>query len=566
MPITERGRWASTVLDERGNRIFGSLTDRGQEVIGVAVSNPNMYLQFSGTQSNAIQLPSITMDSFEIDAYIDNDSLQPQTYHFLADARTGVTEGQIGNASPNVGSNISNIYVNGTSISKSWSAIPKDIRQVIKAQYTVSFTDNVTFFNNYEIGDIQSSYYGLKGKVYKITCYLSGNVVALYDMSTGTVQDQSGNGNHASLFGNPTWVSSTPSGVSVSANYSSKQVIYKNTLDNLYSKQAIFKNNIDNYSSKQTVYKNSSNNYVSKQIIFKNGVDNVQMKQSMYKSASQNQSLSQKIYKISSDNLFILNKISTQRSTSVDMKNQFYKNISNNFDMKNIIFKNNAIDYTMLQDIYKSGAFVIDYPLKIVIFQSNKQQSMAMRQSYTKPANLIVQMKEVIYKQDITGLAMKNILFTNRNYSYNVNNKLYTNRTSAFNIENKLFKTQSTNSAMKNVIFKTGIDNFSMLNKYYADKGYTYPINNQLFEIQKEDYAFKNIIFAIRYDNYDMLLVLNNSNFFEILSFKAVISDGAKGFKSNINLTPTLFKSPIYMSEKQFKSFIKTISSFKSKL
>jgi hypothetical protein len=34
MPMSEKGLWTSTTLDERGRAIFGSIDERGQAVFG----------------------------------------------------------------------------------------------------------------------------------------------------------------------------------------------------------------------------------------------------------------------------------------------------------------------------------------------------------------------------------------------------------------------------------------------------------------------------------------------------------------------------------------------------
>lgn len=55
-----------------------------------------------------------------------------------------------------------------------------------------------------------------KGRIYNVKLYdSSSNLVAHYDMSTGTVQDQSGNGRHAILTGG-TWVDDGVGGTPVS--------------------------------------------------------------------------------------------------------------------------------------------------------------------------------------------------------------------------------------------------------------------------------------------------------------------------------------------------------------
>lgn len=68
-------------------------------------------------------------------------------------------------------------------------------------------TDNVNIFS----GQLGAASTCTQGKLYNIKFYNGAALVAYYDMTTGTVQDQSGNGKHATLVGG-TWVDETPTG------------------------------------------------------------------------------------------------------------------------------------------------------------------------------------------------------------------------------------------------------------------------------------------------------------------------------------------------------------------
>jgi hypothetical protein len=59
----------------------------------------------------------------------------------------------------------------------------------------------------------------MAGNLYRVTFKLAGSVVADYDMTTGNVNDVSGNGKHATLTGG-TWVNDTPSGTNYPVNLS----------------------------------------------------------------------------------------------------------------------------------------------------------------------------------------------------------------------------------------------------------------------------------------------------------------------------------------------------------
>lgn len=131
-------------------------------------------LSFNGL-TDYLQLPSMTMDSIEIECFIDSN--QPNTDQLLFDGRTGKSQflmGKTGNAGTDVlGLTVDNV----NKPSKLWTDIPKGQRTKIKAIATSAFTDDVTIFTRYQ-GDTN---YRLKGIIYKVTCYLGSTVVAQYD-------------------------------------------------------------------------------------------------------------------------------------------------------------------------------------------------------------------------------------------------------------------------------------------------------------------------------------------------------------------------------------------------
>lgn len=148
----------------------------------VQIYNPNELilpraksgLAFNGT-SDYLQLPSMTMDSIEIECLID--SLQPQANGYLFDARTGLADGFIADTTyaGGVGTDINNLFVNGNEVTKAWSSIPKGVRSKIKATAKNAFTSSVFVFSRY------TAINKTKATLYKITAYLNNQVVAQYD-------------------------------------------------------------------------------------------------------------------------------------------------------------------------------------------------------------------------------------------------------------------------------------------------------------------------------------------------------------------------------------------------
>jgi hypothetical protein len=135
----------------------------------------------SGTAFNGVtdylQLPSMTIDSIEIDCLID--SVQPQADPYLVDARTGLTNGYF-IQSLNSGSGWVSLTVDGVNKSnKLWTDVPKGQRTKVKLTATSTFSDDVVIFARGSVGQVGQQ--PLKATLYKVTCYLNGGVVAQYD-------------------------------------------------------------------------------------------------------------------------------------------------------------------------------------------------------------------------------------------------------------------------------------------------------------------------------------------------------------------------------------------------
>jgi hypothetical protein len=74
-----------------------------------------------------------------------------------------------------VGSAWSDFLINGVSVAKTSNSFIKGQRVKMKFVSSSPFTDNVTIFSNYLIKEMT------KGIIYKVTCYLGGQIVAQYD-------------------------------------------------------------------------------------------------------------------------------------------------------------------------------------------------------------------------------------------------------------------------------------------------------------------------------------------------------------------------------------------------
>ncbi len=315
------------------------------------------YLQMDGVD-DLIKTPSITINTIEIDCLID--STQNESGSYILDARSGLSNGHL--TTGEKGAGLTTLLINGSS--GSVTDIPRDTRTTIKASSSSVFTDNVNIFSSY------IDHAECKGNIYSVKCYNGTTLVAHYDMTTGTVQDQSGNGKHATLTGG-TWIEDAPSGTDVNYSYLSKQVIYSlpnasyyskqiihatRSLDNLLrqsifeqrsqdlsSKQVIFDNTLKQNITRQEIYSYNQNNYRTKQVIHKDIVLDYDSKQVIYAEISLSQSTRQMIYENKID-LFSTKQIIYKDATTVSGLRQLIHALrSANYTAKQIIYDENKI-------------------------------------------------------------------------------------------------------------------------------------------------------------------------------------------------------------------------------
>lgn len=93
----------------------------------------------------------------------------------------------------------SSIQVNGTNVTNNTDFIPINTVVTMRAVRVNSTAYISHIFRHSAAGGY------MKGVIYDVKFYNGGTLVAHYDMSKGNVQDQSGNGYHATLTGG-TWV------------------------------------------------------------------------------------------------------------------------------------------------------------------------------------------------------------------------------------------------------------------------------------------------------------------------------------------------------------------------
>jgi hypothetical protein len=132
-------------------------------------------------QTDYFQLPSMTLDSIEIDCLID--SVQPGNGYYI-DARSGLANGYVRVGETSL-QGWSSLKVNGQAITNPSTQVPKNQRIKLLFGSNSSFTDDVSIFNFNGTGLPADK---TKGTLYKVTCYLNGNIVATYDFENAANQ------------------------------------------------------------------------------------------------------------------------------------------------------------------------------------------------------------------------------------------------------------------------------------------------------------------------------------------------------------------------------------------
>lgn len=176
MALIDRGLWTNGVIDERGRRVFGRLTETGHSAPYIV-----RYLSMNGT-SAYIKTPSVTFDKVVLDmrSRAANDSI-------YFDARNGVALSyfqKTGSGSDNWGTGISSVKVNGATATNSTTFIPYNTRVTVEINLTSAGTDDINIFS----GSSATSF--VNGDLYSIKIYNGSTLQAHYDMSTGTLNNQ----------------------------------------------------------------------------------------------------------------------------------------------------------------------------------------------------------------------------------------------------------------------------------------------------------------------------------------------------------------------------------------
>jgi len=266
---------------------------------------------------------------------------------------------------------VSALYLNGIAQTNLTPFITLDTRVTVRSVFSAAKTSLIYIYSNNTSSAMQGVLYGIK-------IYNGATLVASYDMTLGNVQDQSGNGRHATLIGG-TWIEDGPSGVDVSYAYSTKQSLYANRTAALATAQR-------SYAVKESVAPTS---------------------QRLYVNLSHQSPLLERIY--------------SDRTASLATLQRLYAGGQMDAPTVQRISIDRSYSYPMLQVITDSEGKDVSYyyALRQVISAERQTDAPTMQQLYAMQTASVA-MRQIIYANQSIPFATKQRFFVDRAYVYSM--------------------------------------------------------------------------------------------------------------------------------------------------
>lgn len=211
-----------------------------------------LCLQMDGVDDN-LKVPSMTYNKIVLDAYVNSP---PAVEVYVIDSVSRGSGGYIRISSMGAIQNNMN-----------QSGLVLNTRSTTTGTIATAYTGGLSIFSRYDNPSRVS------GKIFDIKIYNGTTLQVHYDMSTGTVQDQSGNGRHATLTGG-TWVDDgaggTPTATPETAIFATKQQLYALDAISFATRQRVYEGETASFATSQTIEEVSSQetvNFATKQVI-----------------------------------------------------------------------------------------------------------------------------------------------------------------------------------------------------------------------------------------------------------------------------------------------------------
>ncbi|WP_423408007.1 hypothetical protein AABM38_20395 [Heyndrickxia sp. MSNUG] len=365
------------------------------------------YLQMDGVD-DFLRTSTITFNKMTIDYFMD--SPQPQSRYALLDVRTGGT-GIFDSAYTTGGT-----YFTDGKTYGGMSQFPIGVRRLLDVNLASLTTDNANVFS-WNDGTKNT-----KGNIYSIKFFNGSNLVAHYDMSTGTVQDQSGNGNHATLTGG-TWLDDgtggTPTGTDGSVSVDTKQALYQDGTNPFDIRNILYQDGSTSSDTKQVVYQISSTSFDMLQEIFNDGQVGqtpFDMRFLLYSDGSVLHDSRQVTYE-SGINAF-------------DLKQAIYESGEGKGDIHLVLFADSSTHYDLIQSLYENAA--VNFDTKQISFNPDQQKIGTIRLQGKRDLYVYLVAKQELYvplkaKRELT-VSLKggmNMTMQNQNFSMSAGDTKY---------------------------------------------------------------------------------------------------------------------------------------------
>lgn len=305
-----------------------------------------LYLKLDGVDDR-INVPSITYNEIVIDMGTARERVTGTGSMHYFDLRPGINTLFYSTGATGVDyySGSATLYVDGVQKNNNTNSIPHNARSTIRFVPSAAGTGAVVLFARND--GLQT----FPADVYSVKFYNSGTLVAHYDMTTGTVQDQSGNGKHATLVGGE-WVDDGTGGgdpgTDVSTSFAMRQILFANRSDNLATKQAVYANRSTEELTKQAVYADRSISYAVKQVIYVDRSVDFATRQAIYAERSTLFATLQQIY---SDYF--------QFSANYPLLQVVHADRSESFATKQSVHTERTYLYATMQRFYDSSMTII---------------------------------------------------------------------------------------------------------------------------------------------------------------------------------------------------------------
>lgn len=348
---------SGNVQDKSGNNRHATLNG------GTWVeSNLSYYLYMDGVDDYVIT-PSFTADKIVIDCVVDSGQGEIRQ----------IANGAGGFLRVMSDDSMNNFY-------SSYSGFALDTRTTLTLNSSTSATGTSTIFsrNQGTYGDQCA-----RGKIYSVKFYNGAALVAFYDMTSGNVLDQSGNGRHATLTGG-TWVQDTTSGgTSGSVSYSTRQAINQSGITAAATKQIISQGGISANATKQVVSQAVLATFSTKQIINQTGSLSTATKQAIFANSAMSYATQQVIMQGGISGVI-----------SFSSKQAIYSSGADDHKTKQVLFRQTSDSFKTQQSFYAPGTILLDS--KQIIYRIGVEQA-ASWQNIFKVAAIILPTKLSIY-------------------------------------------------------------------------------------------------------------------------------------------------------------------------